>query len=52
LHEQKAFADKYVSVEKYDNTQYLKDRALSLPIHPYLRKEQVKQVVELIQETI
>ncbi len=52
LHEQKAFENKCVVVEKYENTQYLTNRVLSLPIHPYLRKEQVKYVVELIQETI
>jgi len=44
MHEQSAFGNDYILVGEYNNTNYLKDRVLSLPINPYLTKEQVKEI--------
>lgn len=35
-------------MDEYKNTLYLKDRVLSLPIHPYLKKQEVKYIAEAI----
>ncbi len=52
MHEQKAFENKCVHIGRYDNTMYLKDRVLSLPIHPYLKKEQVKYIGKIVSEAL
>ncbi len=49
MHEQKAFEKQESDLGGFDNTLYLKDRVLSLPIHPYLQKRQVKEIAEKIE---
>ena len=46
LHEQPAFYNHLLLTGDYETTNYLKDRVLSLPISPYMTKEQVKKVVD------
>lgn len=48
MHEQLAFEDRCIKVGDYENTMYLKDRVLALPIHPYMTKEDVDRVVQVI----
>lgn len=48
MHEQPAFFNNYILSGEYDNTNYLKDRVLSLPINPYMTKEQVQEIVDCI----
>lgn len=49
LHEQKAFENNGYQFGEYCNTLFLKDRVLSLPMHPYLKEKQVKKIVEVVQ---
>lgn len=48
MHEQPAFFNNYILSGEYDNTNYLKDRVLSLPVNPYMTKEQVQEIVDCI----
>lgn len=52
MHEQKAFGTKCMLIGSYQNTRYLTERVLSLPMHPYLKIEQIKHIVEIIEENI
>lgn len=52
LHEQKAFAERCVLVGNYENTKFLTERVLSLPMHPYLQREEVIFVTQLIKTVI
>lgn len=51
MHEQKAFEGKCMLVGDYENTKYLTERVLSLPMHPYLKMEEMKRVVKIIKES-
>jgi dTDP-4-amino-4,6-dideoxygalactose transaminase len=42
LHEQKAFEGKCKMVGDYENTSWLTQRVLSLPMHPYLKKDKIR----------
>jgi len=44
LHEQPAFVFDAMAVKRYENTDYLKERVLSIPIHPFLEKGQVEEI--------
>lgn len=44
MHEQKAFEKSSVLTGEYENTMYLKDRVLSLPMSPYMLKFQVEDI--------
>lgn len=50
MHEQKAFDGKCVMPGKYENTMYLKDRVLSLPMHPYMDRAEIEKIAEMIFE--
>ena len=52
MHEQLAFENKSIKIGDYKNTMYLKDRILSLPINPYMTKEEVDKVVHVIKDNI
>lgn len=52
MHEQKAFEKQESRLGDFDNTLYLKNRVLSLPIHPYLEKTQVEEIVKKIENVI
>lgn len=52
MHEQLAFEDRCIKVGDYENTMYLKDRVLALPIHPYMTKEDVDRVVQEIKKNV
>lgn len=45
MHEQKAFEHGCVLMENYGNTMYLKERVLSLPMHPYMTEEEIEKVI-------
>ena len=47
MHEQKAFENNGIQIGNYDTTMYLKDRVLSLPMHPYLSKGQVEEIAQI-----
>lgn len=49
LHEQKAFQNNYKIVTDYENTNYLKERILSLPMHPYLERISIEKIAELLK---
>lgn len=48
MHEQKAFEGKCVMSGQYENTLYLQDRVLSLPMHPYMDKNEIEFITEII----
>lgn len=52
MHEQKAFEGTGLLAGSYANTNYLKDRVLSLPIHPYMQKGQVEIVAEIMNKIL
>lgn len=48
LHQQEAFKKYNLSDEDYPNTLYATQRVLSLPMHPYLEKEDVEYIASVI----
>ena len=48
MHEQKAFKEKCKIIGSYENTMDVKRKVLSLPISPYIQKEQVKDIADRI----
>ena len=52
MHEQLAFQNCIRRDLSYPNTDYLKDRVISLPMHPYLTEEEIEQVSRIIIENI
>ena len=52
MHEQKAFEKQEDRTDDFGNTLYLKDRVLSLPIHPYLERKQAEEVVRKIEDIV
>ena len=52
MHEQKAFKKQEDRTDDFGNTLYLKDRVLSLPIHPYLERKQAEEVVRKIEDIV
>lgn len=52
MHEQKAFEKKGLLVGSCVNTDYLKDRVLSLPMHPYMQKGQVEMVADIMNKAL
>lgn len=50
MHEQKAFEGKCIMSGEYENTIYLKDRVLSLPMHPYMEKHEMELIAKIICE--
>lgn len=51
LHQQEAFKKYNLSDEDYTNTLYATQRVLSLPMHPYLEKEDVEFITTILFET-
>ena len=49
MHEQKAFSGRGIVPEICSNTLYLKERVLSLPMHPYMGRDDVRKVAEVAQ---
>ncbi len=49
MHEQKAFFGRGIVPEICSNTLYLKERVLSLPMHPYMGRDDVRKVAEAAQ---
>lgn len=52
LHEQEAFEGQCIFSGSYENTRILTERVLSLPMHPYLRKEEVDYIAKEIRTII
>ncbi|MDR1591293.1 MAG: DegT/DnrJ/EryC1/StrS family aminotransferase [Prevotellaceae bacterium] len=50
LHRQKAFEDTPRFSDNFPNSEYLSERVLSLPIHPYLTEEEVEAVCSKIKD--
>lgn len=48
MHEQKAFKENCRVIGSYENTMNIKNKVLSLPISPYIQKEQVEEVADRI----
>lgn len=48
MHEQKAFIKKSILLSDYNNTMYLKDRVLSLPISPYMDWIETEMIINKI----
>ena len=52
LHEQKAFKEKGMSVDNYQNTKFLSEHVLSIPIHAYMDKNNVEEIVKRIEREL
>lgn len=52
MHEQRAFDGKCIMIGNYENTVFLSRRVLSLPMHPYLRQEEVAYIAQQIRESV
>lgn len=50
MHEQKAFLDNYLVFDELSNTKEICRRILSLPIHPYMEREDVEYVAECLKK--
>lgn len=44
MHRQKAFADRLIEAVPCGNTEYICERCLSLPFHPYMEDEEIESV--------
>lgn len=49
LHEQIAFEKKAINVGNYENTKFLSEHVLSIPIHPYMNKSNVNEIIKRIE---
>lgn len=52
MHLQEAFNGSVVTIGMLDNTVKLCDTVLSLPVHPYLKDEDIEKVVEVIKKNL
>lgn len=52
LHQQSAYKDMNLSDESFSNTVYATKHILSLPMHPYLEKEEIQRVVEAVRKSL
>lgn len=52
MHKQQAFARQTYNDDDYANTLRLCDTVLSLPIHPYLRDEDMLRIVEVVKQYV
>lgn len=52
MHKQQAFANLEYSEKDFEITNSLCDTVLSLPMHPYLKEEEVHKVCEVIKNYI
>ena len=52
LHQQAAFSEMHLSDKEYPNTIEATRRCLSLPIHPYMKEEDQKQIISTLLETL
>lgn len=50
MHEQKAFLDNYLVFDELSNTKEICRRILSLPIHPYMEREDVEYVAKCLKK--
>lgn len=52
LHQQAAFSEMHLSDEEYPNTIEATRRCLSLPIHPYMKEQDQKQIISTLLEAL
>lgn len=52
MHRQTAFADCLIEAVPYENTEYVCERCLSLPFHPYMENEEIEAVCESIRKAL
>jgi len=50
MHQQEAFRDNAVRILDYSVTDKLCKRCLSLPMHPYLQTEEIKQITDIVRK--
>lgn len=52
MHRQEAFAANQVAAVSCENTEYICERCLSLPFHPYMREAEIKAVCDSIRSVV
>ncbi|NLN48394.1 MAG: aminotransferase DegT, partial [Clostridiales bacterium] len=52
MHKQTAFADMVFDEEDFPVSNYICDRVLSLPIHPYLTEEEQERVIAVVGRSL
>lgn len=52
MHRQKAFADRLIEAVPCENAEYVCERCLSLPFHPYMKDAEIKTVCESILKAL
>lgn len=52
MHRQKAFADWLIEAVSCENAEYICERCLSLPFHPYMEDAEINAVCESIQKAL
>lgn len=52
MHRQEAFAGMLCGAERCENTEYVCDRCLSLPMHPYLEDQEIEAVCESVKKAV
>lgn len=52
MHRQGAFAENLIQAVSCENTEYICDRCLSLPFHPYMRETEIEAVCDSVKRAI
>ena len=52
LHKQKPYKQYPVSIEGLKNTNYLSNNVLSLPMHPYLKQQEIEYITYNLDKMI
>lgn len=52
MHRQGAFAENLIQAVSCENTEYICDRCLSLPFHPYMREAEIEAVCDSVKRAI
>ena len=52
MHKQTAFAEMVFDEKDFPVSNYICDRVLSLPIHPYLTEEEQERVIEVVGRSV
>lgn len=52
MHRQEAFAANLIGAVSCENTEYICDRCLSLPFHPYLQEAEIEAVCESLKKAV
>ena len=52
MHRQKAFAENLISAVACENTEYICERCLSLPFHPYMQDTEIEAVCDSVKRAV